>query len=269
MKNRSNINTVLAITVVLCVCFLLSLFNSFFFFDRKSESITLPSVQTDSDKHSEYDNFFADNTEILSNKLELTPQNIGNVVKTLRRPDKYSFSVTKTLYYGEDFKTTQILVYVIGSYSKIEILNRDSSVYKNCIFGQDNVFIWQNGEKKYYRGAKGNFSADAEAQFQTYEDIVNMPPEQIKQVSYIFYEEIPCICVEATDPETNYSTKYWVSAENGLLIHSECYDSDGNTAYAVDIDNISSDNFSEDVFILPDGQVAYDVESYGSVENFS
>ena len=261
MKNRSNIKTVLAITVVLCVCLILSLFNSSFFFNKKSESIVLPPIQTNSEKHSEYDNFFAENTEILSNKLELTPQNIGNVVNTLRRPDKYSFSVTKTLYYGEDFKTTQIAVYVIDGYSKIEILNRDGSVYKNCIFGQDYVFIWQNGEKKYYRGAKGNFSADVEAQYQTYEDIVNMPPEQIKQVSYILYKEIPCICVETADPETNYSTKYWVSAENGLLIHSECYDSDGNAAYVVDIDNISSDNFSEDVFILPDGKSAYDVEN--------
>lgn len=265
MKKYSGINTIFAITIVLCICFALSLFNSFMFFGDKAESITLPQKRADSNKASEYDDTFINSIDLTKNKLELTTQNVGNVIMTLNRPNKYSFSVTKKLYYGDDSRTTKISVYVVGDYSKIELLNRDNTVYKHYIFDENSVFIWYDGEKTYYKGNKGNFSTDSAAQIQTYEDIVNVPPEQINTVSYVIYQEKPCIYAEVTDPETGYLTKYWISTENGLLIRSDCYDSDGAQAYSAEIDAISTDNFSNDVFILPDGKLAYTLEESNDV----
>ena len=64
----------------------------------------------------------------------------------------------------------------------------------------------------------GEFSADIEQSIPTYEDILNLPVEEIILADYRPLDVLTCIYVETAADEAGYSTRYWGSVEKGWLV---------------------------------------------------
>ena len=118
------------------------------------------------------------------------------------------------------------------------------------------TYIWYG----YDSGAEvcaapaGDISADDEQSVPTYEDILELPVEDILFADYRPLDTLTCIYVETAEDAEGYATRYWVSVENGLLVQSERLLED-QVVYRMTSLYVDQTEYDASRFTLPDGTV--------------
>ena len=236
---KKNVSAFVSITVLTLLIVVLLGANSI----RRTAHIHPP----EEDAMQESESGEADGSAI--NQIAVTPETVQQAVATLQRPESYTRTVTVEQIWSGGSGTTNSTVFVVGEWTRVDTQLGDGSV-RHSITDGETTYIWYGTEDEFYTGAAGGFSADTEQAIPTYEDVLDLPKEQILRAGYRSYADTECIYVE-TSISGGAVLCHWVSVYDGLLVAAEKYE--GETLVYRMTATAGSDTLMEKQFTLPDG----------------
>ena len=187
--------------------------------------------------------------------VENTPETVQAAIRSLSRPENYGRNVTLEYFWPGGSGTQELYTIVRGPWTRVDRGLPDGSTRISVTNGQEPYF-WYG----YDSGAEtaavpaGAFSADVEQSIPTYEDILDLPVEEIILADYRPLDALTCIYVETAPDEAGYSTRYWVSVENGLLVQAERL-LEEEPVYRMTSLYVDETEYDASRFTLPDGTV--------------
>ena len=214
---------------------------------RRTAHITLPEPEPSAEQNDESPGAADDALTV----IEVTPSTVQAAIESLARPETYRRTVTVEQVWSGGSGTYEVTVTVNGPWTRTDRTMPDGRV-RHTMTGPEQVYIWYNSEKNVYTSPVGVVSADAEQSIPTYEDILELPPEQISTADYRTISGVDCIYVETAEDDGGYVLHYWVSVDTGLLTMAEKLKS-GSTVYRMAALSVDQTSVTEDSFRLPDG----------------
>ena len=182
--------------------------------------------------------------------IEITRQNVQQVIKVLARSESYSQTVTNTLYYDEESSTQTVVQYVRGDICRTDVM-RGGSVAESCLRAGGNFYAWQSGGgSSYFQGAAGDFSADSMAMLPDWQTVASLPAEEIRSAGSLISGGEPVLLVAAE--RAGRSTEYEISTVSGLLTAARYYEGD-TLIRELHVTGISMEPPEDAHFTLPDG----------------
>ena len=240
--NKKHLNWItIAFSALLLLVIGMMLMNTF----RRPGEIKLPDTDAAADQTVEDP---AKNSAALT-VIEITPKTVQTAIATL---DAYQRTITVEQFWTGGSATYETMVTVSGPWTRTDRTMSDGRV-RHCITGAEAVYIWYNNEKELYSGPVGEISADNEQSIPTYENILDLPTEQIVTADYRSFSDINCIYVEASSPD-DHTLRYWVSVDSGLLVAAEKL-IQGATIYRMGALEVDFSEPAAKDFTLPDGTV--------------
>ena len=188
--------------------------------------------------------------------IEVTPSTVQAAIETLARPEVYRRTVTVEQFWSSGVGSYEVTVTVNGLWTRTDRTMPDGRA-RHTMTGPERVYVWYNNEENVYAGPVGAVSADAEQSIPTYEDILELPVEQIAAADYRTVSDVYCIYVETAENDAGYVLRYWVSVETGLLTMAEKLEN-GSAVYRMAALSVDQDGITEDSFRLPDGTSVLD-----------
>lgn len=215
---------------------------------RPAEHITLPSG-TDTGNENADDGQTNEGTLAV---VEITTETVQSAIATLARPEAYRRTVQVQQFWEGGSGGYDTTVTVAGSWTRTDrLLPGDRT--RHTITNGESTWIWYDNSEEVYVTTSGNISADNEQGIPTYEDVLELPVEEIAEADYrAIADDIPCIYVETTEDASGYVLRYWVSVETGLLVAAEKL-VDGETVYRMSSLNVDLSVPEREDFQLPDG----------------
>ena len=212
---------------------------------RRPEEIVLPSSESSPEEGSGQ----MDSDAL--QEIKVTPDTVQAAVATLARPETYRRTVTVEQIWSGGSGTYEITMSVIGPWTRTDRTMPDGRV-RHTITGPETVYIWYNSERTVYSAPVGEITADNELPIPTYEEVLTLDPEQITAADYRAVSNVNCIYVESR--EGDYTLRYWVSVETGLLAAAEKLQGE-ETVYRMASLAVDQTLPTEADFTLPDGTV--------------
>lgn len=193
-------------------------------------------------------------------QVEVTPDTVQNVIRTLDRYTSYRRSVSvEYLSGGEVISSLTAEVAVDGGWTRCDVTELGDRT-EHTIVGDDTRWIWYEDSPDYARLPAGQAAPDLAQRLPTYEDVLDLDRSAISAAGYEFREGLPCVYVEVVQSDLDYQERFWVSVESGLLVASETVKGE-ETVYRMSSYQVETP-LSEvgDSFTLPDGTVLYQPE---------
>lgn len=193
-------------------------------------------------------------------RVEITTETVQYVVEhTLTRPESYGRNVTIEDFWGDGQSgVTHATVWVDDGWTHTTATLPGGTV-RHSIVGDDQFWLWYEGNSRVLTGAADEDSADLEGQrIPTYEDVLKLKQSDIADAGYEEKEGVSCIFVETVPDSQGYVERYWISTDSGLLSCAETR-LEGQLIYrmsAFSVDRPVPENAS---FVLPDGTVLHDL----------
>lgn len=230
------------ILIVLVVGFLLS--GSL----RRTSHVTLPEITQQSTASPDSSQYGEDAV----NKIEITPETVQSAITTLARPNSYIQILVVEWLWENTSALSKMTTYVYDELTRIDSVKTDGGT-RHVVTDGVRTAVWYDDGADYYIGNAGDVSADQEQSVPTYEEILQMDPQQIAKSDYRVFSEENCIFVETIPDEYGIVQRYWVSVVSGLLIGAERMEN-GVTFYRVASQQVTRENtLTEQLFLLPDG----------------
>ena len=149
--------------------------------------------------------------------VTITPDTVQQVIAVMNRPSTYARTVTVTTFWAGGSASTATQVAVQDELTRLDTTCSDGTV-RHLLSDDTTTYIWYDDEEDWVSFPNGSFSQDQEQRIPTYEDILDLPAEEIAAAVYDEYENVYCICVMTTTDADGYDTVYWISVESGLLV---------------------------------------------------
>jgi len=191
--------------------------------------------------------------------LEITPDNVQNVIATLERAELYSRTISQTRYWsnGTESAVAQAEIWVTPQALRIAWDHGE-----NMILTEDYFYIWFEDRPHQTRpitaGLGGSFDQILD-EFQgipSYEAVLELDPSQIMEAGYVLkdidgtYEY--CIYLVFQGGTLGYIDRYYISLSSGLLVAMRTLD--GNIPiFHMETLRLSLDAPENSAFTLPDG----------------
>lgn len=187
-------------------------------------------------------------------RVEVAPNTVQSVIAALSRLESYSRTVTVTMEGAE----LTARVWVDGDWTRTD-LTIPQRPTAHTIVGEDTVWRWYDGDSQAVSWSAREGSADVEGQhIPTYEDVLALDKRSITAAGYETKNDFDCVFAEVSVPELGQTERYWVSADNGLLVAAETVVGEdvvySMTAAAPEFPVPASASFA-----LPDGTVLHAV----------
>ena len=183
--------------------------------------------------------------------VEVAPSTVQAAIATLDRPEVYRRTLTIEQIWSGGSRSYEIAETVRGGWTRTDRTMPDGRV-RHTITGPEDVYIWYNSETSVYHGPAGEITADNELPIPTYEEILDLDPETITAADYRELLGEACIYTEAQTGD--YTLRYWVSVENGLLVSAEKLAGE-ETVYSMTALAVDQTEPTAADFTLPDGTV--------------
>ena len=196
--------------------------------------------------------------------VEITAENVQEVIATLERPAYFSREISKTRYWsgGTRSATTITEIWSIPEAMRIQ---RDDG--ENMIFTPDRYYIWFTGRSYIAHPITAAMGANFDRildEFQgipSYETVLDLDRNQIIEAGYTLLtvdgEEQYVIYVEVRGGALGYVDRYYISLFSGLLVGVETWDGD-IVIYRMETLRLRLELPDEDVFTLPGGRNVLD-----------
>lgn len=212
---------------------------------HRPERITLPDVDVEPDQIEGE----LDGEEDALTIVQITPKTVQTAIATLARPEAYRRTVKVEQFWSGGSGSYEITATVSGDWTRMDRTMPDGRV-RHSIVGTEMAYVWYNNERAVYSAPAGDISADEEQSVPTYEDILDLPVEEIAVAEYGSLSGLRCIYVEST--AASYTMRYWVNVDTGLLVAAEKR-LDGETIYRMEALSVDQAEPEASVFRLPDG----------------
>lgn len=183
--------------------------------------------------------------------VEVTPDTVQTAIATLSRPLEYRRTVTVEQLWTGGSGTYETAAAVSGGWTRTDRTLSGGRV-RHAITDGEITYIWYDSETAVYTAPAGDISADDEQTIPTYEEILELPVEDIAAADYRTISGVNCIYVETAEDPAGYVLRYWVSVDTGLLTVSERL-LDGEPVYRMAALSLDQDLPTAADFTLPDG----------------
>lgn len=208
-----------------------------------SHVISLPSPVIDSGGSSLNDGI---------DRIDVNTETVKTVLGTLTRTENFSRTYTiKSFFDGKESEQT-LNYWQSGEKIKLSI-SKDKTVRNILVLGSD-LYIWYDGSSAVFKSKLSESSASKEidmfSSLVTYEDIKDVPQENILDASYIEQSGQPCIYVEYKSGELGYTYQVYISVNSGLLYSMKKLDGD-DTIFSMDSGTTDLSTPSDDIFTIP------------------
>jgi hypothetical protein len=196
-------------------------------------------------------------------RVEVTADNVQDVIRMLRRPESYSRDIMVESFWQGGNAVYNIGVTVMGGVTAMR--SSFGGAIKNIVVTNDTLYIWYNGDASPYVGARDSEgdarrAADEYQMIITYEDILSLGRSDITDAGYVEYAGARCIFAEFRSGALGYVTRCYISPELGLITAVEQYDGDA-LIYKMTTGACSVGEQDEQAFALPDGGSALSEQS--------
>lgn len=153
----------------------------------------------------------------------VTPETVQAVIASIVRPDGYSRSVTVEDFWNGGSAETGFSVQVSGPSTKITAASPQGLKY--ILTTENGTWVWYDGaDSAFFSPAAGAHDGDQWLRMLTYEDLLDLSPEDITAAGYEDHGGVWCVYAGYDTPYFGYHTTVWVSASDGLLSAAEIYD---------------------------------------------
>lgn len=241
MKRRKLSRAAVGFAGLIALVVVLMLINSL----RPSPEIELPSQEEEGMQSEE--NSSGDGLTV----VEIRPDTVQAAVATLERPETYRRELVVQQFWDSGSGTMENTVTVSGGWTRVDqTLARDR--VRHSVTDGRMTYIWYNSQRTVYEAQAGEISADMEQAIPTYEDVLDLPMEEISAANYQTLSNMNCIYVETATDAYGYVLKYWVSVDSGLLVAAEKL-LDGETVYRMWETSADLNPTIGSEFTLPDG----------------
>ena len=214
---------------------------------RRTSHIVLPGPESAAEQNGESPDAADDALTV----IEVTPSTVQAAIETLARPEASRRTVTLAQLWNGGSGSYEVTVTVNGPWTRTDRTMPDGRA-RHTVTGPEHVYVWYNNEKNVFSGPVGAVSADVEQSIPTYEDILELSPEQIIAADFRTISDVDCIYVETAEDDRGYVLRYWVSVDTGLLTMAEKLEN-GSTIYRMAALSVDQSGVPEDSFLLPDG----------------
>ena len=188
--------------------------------------------------------------------VEITPKSVQAAIETLSRPASYRRTVTLEQFWEGGSGSWTVSAYVKGKWQRTDRLMPDHRM-RHTITDGETVYIWYNSEKTVFTAPAGDITADHDQTIPTYEEILDLPVEEIALADYRFLSDVSCIYVETAEDAWGYALRYWVSVDSGLLVSAEKLWG-GEVVYRMSALTLEQEEPTAADFTLPDGTCVLD-----------
>ena len=181
--------------------------------------------------------------------VEVTPQTVGSVIRTLSRKDSYYRELTITTFWDGGSSSIPVQTWVDGGWSHSRQVLPSGAV-RHDLVGDGTLYYWYEGSSQWLSIPAEGHASDLSQHIPTYETVLDLDPSDITAAGYDLRGDTPCIYVEVTY-ENGDLARYWVGVDSGLLVSAE-EEQDGRLVYRMTGSNPSPCP-SDASFSLPDG----------------
>jgi hypothetical protein len=214
--NRRIIYAILAVIAITALVFLVLSYQE----PDDPYTVTLPSPAVESGGMLDGNN---------GNSIEVTPRTLKAVLGTLVRTESYSRTYTVTDYAnGGQKKETALGLWQKGGSVRLSIT--EGSAVRNILVRDGSLYIWYNGYTGVFKSALPEDALRREidrfTRLVTYEDILELPQEDILDAGYADVDGQPCIFAEYRSGQLDYVTRINIAVGSGLVVSIEKYDGD-------------------------------------------
>ena len=243
MKNKTPMFILLTLVLAAALVFAL------YFWGGREEipSVALPSPQSGTEAAPEVSP---------PQGLAVTPENVQAVIQALERPDRYTRTATYTQYFSGTAHESLVTIWKDGS--QIRILQLDAQGSRNTLLTGGRLYIWYGSDSAVFSAPAAESDLRQEDLYQglpTYEDVLELAPEEITAAAYTQWGGFPCILAETHTPALGYTIRYYISTDYGILAGYEVYDG-GELLRSLTVDEISTEAPSGDIFRVPESAVS-------------
>lgn len=155
---------------------------------------------------------------------EVTPETVQAVIATLSRAGSYSRTITTVDYWKNGSAETVLSVWAHNGNMRIHCAGDGRNV---LLLSDGNVCIWyDDGEDCYVGPGSAARDGDAWLRSTTYEDLLDMPVEDITDAGYTDFNGVNCVYAEYHTKNFGYRTVLYVDTATGLLMGAETWDED-------------------------------------------
>ncbi len=185
-------------------------------------------------------------------RVEVTPATVQSVIAAMDRMGSYHRNVTTTL----EGASVTAETWVDGGWTRAD-LAMPSGVSVHTLVGEGKVWRWYDRGEEILSWDADDASADVETQrIPTYEDVLELPTEEITAAGYEEKNGEACVYVEVTVPLLDQRERYWVSANTGLLTAAET-ETGGVAVWSMAAGAPEPMVTEASPFTLPDGRVLH------------
>ena len=191
--------------------------------------------------------------------LEVTRENVQNIVRSLHRPQYYHQTYTITRQMNGAVSETSAELWVADT--RVCAVLTTASGEKHILTDGETLYVWYAGDETVRTlAASQNATMDELIGIPTYEQVGAMPPAAITDGEFITDDRYDSAADFAAAEEGTVRRECWISLNYGLLTES-ILKSGGETIYdalqtGLEILAAGDETF-EDVFTLPDGSVPF------------
>ena len=196
-------------------------------------------------------------------RVEVRPDTVQDVIAVLERPAVYTRTITVERYWSGGSGVSAVVAAAADGWLRLDVTGADGQI-RHVITGNGTSYIWYDGSRRVYSGTAA-VDQDAEQGILTYEDILALPAERIAAADYRVLEGVNCIYVETAPDEADYTERYWVSVDSGLLAAAE-RESGGEVVYRMAALTVRYDGVDAEDFTLPNGTVLYEPSTAAAKE---
>ncbi len=192
--------------------------------------------------------------------VEVTPETVQNVIRTLERPASYYRQITVT--YAASGGTVTSQQWVDGGWTRADTTLPSGQV-RHSLVGDGTLYYWYDNSRTWYTAPADERSADVDAvHIPTYEDVLSEPVEQILQADYVDLDGVMCIYVSVASPAGE--TRYWVEVDSGLLVAAQ-RTQEAQVVLSMTATPVERPAPAGTLFALPGGAVLHTVQAGESV----
>ena len=247
MKHNGGIRMiVLAVITALCITGILVaafLFNSV---GDREQSIHLPEKPEEQPTEEVPQSPF----------LELTAENIAQVIGTLQRPMAYRQNLTVTTAWAQSSTVQTIEVVHSPSCTRTDVTGTQGT--SHTLTDGTTLYLWYDRESSYISRDNSAIEADDLAHIPTYEDVMELPPEQILTTEYRT-EDDGNSYLFVSFQNGDYTEQFWIDVTSGLLARAETlYQQTAvYTMRQTQLTLLDAAALDSSVFTLPDGKMPF------------
>ena len=216
MSQKKRVLFALVIAAVIVIAVFSSFAINLLF--RGNDSIELPSITNTGSAGEDTPSASGDLDGVLS--VDVTPETVQDVIRTLSRPESYQRTLTVALYWenGESAVTT-VQVWQNGSLTRVES-TPPTGLTQYSLTDGDHLYRWYANSSSYVTLSLDAADGDWVQHIPTYEDVLELPVSAITDAGYEIKEGLPCIYVSVAS-DNGLTDRYWISLSSGLLAGAE------------------------------------------------